>query len=189
MSFPTFIDGTTTLAGLTVPLNSIKSFSVPLFSDPDGDAVTISLAEGSGGSLPSWIKLKSTNSIVEAAPTSFFDVKTHNVKILLTTVNEEVTFPFTIIVTNTAPVFSTLPQPSTTLYIGETKSSKLPSIYDAEGHATTIKNSIPKSFITFNNVDTYTFSPTAISDLGTNTVTVTLSDSNMETAYSFSVTV
>lgn len=52
---PVFNDGTTSFADLTVPLNTVKSYTVPSFSDPDGEAVTISIAEGSGGTLPSWI--------------------------------------------------------------------------------------------------------------------------------------
>lgn len=55
MSKPVFNDGTTSFLGLTLSLNSIKSFPVPSFSDPDGDIVTISIAEGSGGTLPGWI--------------------------------------------------------------------------------------------------------------------------------------
>lgn len=110
---PVFTDGTTSFAGLTVALNSNKTFSVPLFSDPDGDVATISIAEGNGGTLPLWIKLKNSNRLVEATPTAFTDVKTHNVKLVLTTVHEENSFPFTIIVTNSAPVFSNTSLPIT----------------------------------------------------------------------------
>lgn len=71
--------------------------------------MTISIAEGSGGTLPSWIQLKSGNTIVEAAPLAFTDVKTHNVKLVLTTANEAVSFPFLIVVKNTAPYFTSAP--------------------------------------------------------------------------------
>lgn len=55
MSKPAFTDGTNSFSGLTVALNSIKSFNVPPFNDADMDTVTLSIAEGSGGVLPSWI--------------------------------------------------------------------------------------------------------------------------------------
>lgn len=54
MSKPTFASKIS-FTSLTVPLNSSKSFPVPSFSDADGDAVSISIAEGSGGTLASWI--------------------------------------------------------------------------------------------------------------------------------------
>lgn len=106
---PVFNDGTTSFASLIAPLNSVKSFSVPLYSDPDGDIVTISVQEGSGGTLPSWIQLKNANTLLEAAPTAFADINTHSFKIVLTTNQHIVLFPFTIIVTNTAPVFTVTP--------------------------------------------------------------------------------
>lgn len=84
-------------------------------------------------------------------------------------------------------MFSTTPIASTTLYVGETKFYKLPSVFDAEGHTTLITNSIPKSFITFDNIDTFKFAPNT--DIGIHTVSVTLSDGNMQTSYSFNVIV
>lgn len=83
-----------------------------------------------------------------------------------------------------------MPLKSTTLKTGETKTYKLPNIYDAEGHSPIITNTIPNSFITFDdNIDTFTFSPKISSDLDTTTVTVKISDGNLDNSYSFSVTV
>lgn len=109
MTKPAFDNGTTLFPDVTVALNSVKSFSVPSFSDVDLDSVTISIAEGSGGTLPNFIKLKNKDALVEAAPIAFTDVKIHNVKLVLTTVNEAVSYPFKINVTNTAPTFSNTP--------------------------------------------------------------------------------
>lgn len=103
--------------------------------------------------------MKNSNTLLEAAPPllAFSDLGTHNIKIVLATVNEVISFPFTIIVTNSAPVFSTIPLSTTSLYIGDTKSYKLPSIIDAEGHTPTITTFIPLSFIKYDNVDTFSF--------------------------------
>lgn len=54
-SKPAFNDGTTSFTSLTVQLNMIQSFTVPAFSDADGDTVTISIEEVNGGSFPNWI--------------------------------------------------------------------------------------------------------------------------------------
>lgn len=94
-----------------------------------------------------------------------------------------------VTVANSAPVFSFTPLDSTHLYLGETKTYQLPSINDAEGHTFKMTHSIPKSFITFDNIDTFSFSPTSSTDLGTHTIKLTLSDSNLDNQYSFSVIV
>lgn len=47
--------------------------------------------------------------MVQATPIAFTDLGTYNVKIVLTTANEVISFPFTIIVTNTAPYFTSSP--------------------------------------------------------------------------------
>ncbi len=57
------------------------------------------------------MSLTNTNTLFQANPISFSDVGTHNIKIVLTTSNEVVYFPFQVIVTNTAPYFTTVPDP------------------------------------------------------------------------------
>lgn len=109
MTKPAFNNGTTTFSALGVALNGVKSFPIPSFSDADGDNVTLSIAEGSGGILPSWILLNNTSLQIVASPKNFTDVGTHNVQLVLKTVNEEVSFPFSIIVANTAPYFTSAP--------------------------------------------------------------------------------
>lgn len=74
--------------------------------------------------------MKNSNTLVEVTPpvTAFSDLKTYNLLLVLTTVHEVVPFPFSITVTNSAPVFAITPLTSTNVYIGETKSYKLPTI-------------------------------------------------------------
>jgi hypothetical protein len=55
--------------------------------------------------------LKKDNTTFEARPISFDDLKTHYVKIVLKTSNEEVFFPFTVTVSNSPPIITNLPLP------------------------------------------------------------------------------
>lgn len=76
-------------------------------------------------------------------------------------------------ITNSAPVFSAIPLASTTLYVGETKTSYLPSFNDAEGHSVTLTYVIPKSFIVFDStLFAFNIITPSISDIGTHTVSV-----------------
>lgn len=57
MTKPAFNDGTTSFADKIMPLNGKSNFPISTYSDADGDTVTLTIEEGSGGTLPGWIKL------------------------------------------------------------------------------------------------------------------------------------
>ncbi len=105
---------------MTIKVNSQgQSFQIPPFCDPDGDLVTLTIVEANNGILPNWILLTNSNTKLEATPTSFNDIGTHNLKIILSTVNEFVSYPFKIIVTNTAPYFIKFPNSPLNIFINE----------------------------------------------------------------------
>lgn len=52
---PIFNNVTTSFSDLMLPINSLGSFNVPSFNDPDGETVTLSIAEATGGTFPNWI--------------------------------------------------------------------------------------------------------------------------------------
>lgn len=73
--------------------------------------------------------------------TAFTDVKTHNVKLVLTTVHEVVSFPFTITVTNTAPHFTKAPPTDIQIAHNSLYSIDLTNTYvDDESNVITIRN-------------------------------------------------
>ncbi len=65
----------------------------------------------------------------------------------------------------------------------------MPTYSDAEGHTPTLTYSTLPSFITYDGIDTFTFTPTQNSEIGTTTVTVTLSDGNKSNNYNIVVNV
>ncbi len=82
--------------------------------------------------------MTNSNTKVEAIPMSFTDVGTHKVKLVLTTVNEVVSFPFNIIVTNTPPHFIELPKSPIYLYLNDQFTIDITGKYiDDEGHEIT----------------------------------------------------
>lgn len=52
---PVFDDSTTSFPDLTIKLGSNDKFTVPTFSDPDGETVAISIQEASNGIVPTWV--------------------------------------------------------------------------------------------------------------------------------------
>lgn len=152
---------------------------MPKFSDADGDIATISIAEASGGGiLPSCIQLKSGNTLIEAAPVAFTDVGAYSVKIVLTTIHEVVSFPFPIIVTNTAPYFKSAPPTDITFPYSTSYTVNLTDTYkDNENHAITltyyftpssggIKTLIPSGIFTLASPTEIKIAPKSSSDMG-----------------------
>lgn len=66
--------------------------------------------------------------------TDFTNLGISTIGITLTATQGSKEYTMSVTVTNSAPVFSSLPLASTTLYVGEIKTYKFPSATDAEGH-------------------------------------------------------
>ncbi len=107
---------------------------------------------------------------------------------MLTNANEFVSFPFEVTVTNSAPVISNSPLPMVDVYIGGTQTQKVTAT-DAEGHTITYAHAPALSYITFDNVDTYTIAPPVGMSKAKLTITLTLSDGNMKTTDTFVINV
>ncbi len=90
--------------------------------------------------------------------------------------------------TNSPPVFTDTAIPTINVYLGETKTQKMITT-DAEGHTVTLTHSPSLSFITYDNINTYTISPISTTQFGLTTITVTATDGKMQSTNMFTVNV
>jgi len=108
---PFFKDGKTTFGTVTVPMNSILEVPITEFDDLDLQTPTVSLNNGTAITVEA--SLVGITSI-KISPTKYSEVTTHSTYVVLSDSITSVNFPLTIVVTNTAPYFTspTLPFPS-----------------------------------------------------------------------------
>lgn len=190
---PIFAGGITSFADLTIPLNSKGQHTIPVFSDPDGETVTITLedikvaSDGYVPSVPSWATINSGKTLFEAAPVAFTDVQTFGLKIVLRTAHDEVSFPFSITVTNSAPYFITPPPEEEEVLILSVKTFDLTGIVKDDEHhdiklkayctlAGGIKYQIPSGIFTIAAPFQISVSPKGFSDQGIYTLDYVISD-------------
>jgi hypothetical protein len=137
---PVFNDGTISLSTMNVGVVTAgKTLVIPPYNDPDGEAVTFLFEDQKGAPLPTWMQITNANTLLEVVPPSFSDIGDYNVKIVLKTPNEQVFFPFTIAVTNTAPEFVVNPPESMIVFLNEIKMVDIKDTYkDNEEHAVSV---------------------------------------------------
>jgi large repetitive protein len=115
---------------------------------------------------------------VTITSTAFSDVGTHGITVTLSDGLASPTFTFNIIITNTAPTFTTAPPSFLTLAMNAAASTY--SFSDAESNPITLvvtdeTNSGTPSYITFTSTS-FSIRATSFSAIGTHTLTVTISD-------------
>lgn len=97
--------------------------------------------------------------------------------------------PITIL--NRPPTFTSPLSPSSfTIPYNTTQSLTLPSYNDPDGHTVIIQTTSLPAFVTFDSIHKiFTFKPTTLSDFGTYTLTITLTDTSDQTDYTITLNV
>jgi hypothetical protein len=108
MTNPYFTDGTNSFSNLVIPLNSVKTFTIPPYKDWDNDVVSVLIQDAKTSTSLTWAYTSGGSFVI--APTSFDDVKSFDMQIVLSTIHEQIKFPFTVEVTNSAPYFLSPPK-------------------------------------------------------------------------------
>jgi hypothetical protein len=108
--------------GLSYPLNSVHSITLPIISDGDRDTVTLTTFESGSTTLPSFIVFN--NPTYTFSPTQFSEVGVHTISVWLDDgfFGSPVKDSFTVTVTNSAPYLKTL-MPDVTIHVNEVRTA------------------------------------------------------------------
>lgn len=91
-------------------MNTVNTYQLPTITDPESDTVTVTTYKTGDTVLPGFITFSATTTYVYTInPTTFADVGTVSITVKLNDGTNTPTFTFDVVVTNTAPTFSSAP--------------------------------------------------------------------------------
>lgn len=159
-------------------LGSTKTVTLPSYSDPESQTVTLSAVTSGGTSLPAFVTL--SGSTFTVTPTLTSQVSTVQIDVTLSDGINSPISSFTITVqANQPPAFAS-PLGAMTCDVGQACSYTLPAATDPEGSTVTLsavqqgQTSLP-GFMTLAG-SVYSINPTLTSQIGSYTIQVTISD-------------
>ncbi|MGI9345364.1 MAG: putative Ig domain-containing protein [Gammaproteobacteria bacterium] len=169
-----------------------------VFSDADGDALTLTADQSDGTALPAWVVFDAAELTVTAEPTSSADIGDITVRLTASdgTLSISTTFDITVLAANMQPtlVSALSDQQVDEDSVLSTTSVKV-NFSDPEGISLNLSaalsdgNALP-SFITFTaSTGVFRFAPTLTSEADTYSIEVTASDGALSVSDTFDLTV
>ncbi|TNV87953.1 hypothetical protein FGO68_gene456 [Halteria grandinella] len=176
---------TTPLLNQQCALNSQITYTIPGYKDDENNPVTITWA----GSPVAMTTFDQATLTFTFTPTLFSQVTTHTVTVNLSDTNKQTTYSFILTVTNTAPYFITSPLATFTQVLGYAYTYTLPDITDDEGNVPSLSITSKPSFITVNGVANFVSLPVLDSNVGPQSISIVLTDSQKTTTYTLAYTI
>lgn len=167
------------LQSQTVHVMFTQTYTLPAYSDPEGQAVSLTIQIQGTTALNSFIT-RTAASTVTITPTLISQIGTYTIECLLNDGFQSVSSTFVItIVNNQPPVFSSAPL-AQAVAVGNQLIYPIPSFSDPEGGSVTLTVALNPSlplppFVIFGS-NQLTISPSSNSDVGIYTLDCTLTD-------------
>ncbi len=183
------------LAGQTATEDTSFSYTVPAFTDPDGDTLTYTADQSNDDSLPSWLGFNTGTRALSGTPEEANTPATLTIRVTASdgTLSSSATFTLTVEEVNDAPTAPSIP--AQTANEGQPFSYQTPSFVDPEGDSVTYTATLDDggelpAWLAF-DPESHTFSgtPGDADTPATLTVRITASDGTLSSAATLALTV
>ncbi|TNV87951.1 hypothetical protein FGO68_gene896 [Halteria grandinella] len=176
---------TTPLVNQQCALNSQISYTISDYKDDENNPVVISWT-GPPAVMTTFDQPSLTFTFT---PTQFSQVANHTVTVNVSDTKKYTTYIFVLKVTNTAPYFDISPLDSFTQVLGYTFTYTIPSITDDEGNIASLSITSKPSYITVNGLTNFISKPVLDSNVGSQSITIVLTDTHMTKSYGLTYTI
>ena len=184
-----------TLADQTATEDESFSYTVPAFTDPDGDTLTYTAAQSNDTALPGWLSFNSGTRALSGTPEESDTPAALTISITASdgTLSASDSFGLTVEEVNDAPTAPSIPAQTATE--GQSFSYQAPAFTDPEGDSVTYTATLDKggalpAWLSF-NAGTRTFSgtPGNADTPATLTISITASDGSLSASTTFTISV
>ena len=169
------------------------SYTVPAFTDPDGDTLSYTAAQSNDDSLPDWLSFDSGTRILSGTPEEADTPATLTIRITASDETESTSATFTLTVeeVNDPPAAPTIP--AQTAIEGQSLSYQAPAFVDPEGDSVTYTATLDDgealpAWLTFDTESrTFSGTPSNADTPATLSITVTASDGTLSSSVTFTI--
>ncbi len=184
-----------TLADQTATEDESFSYTVPAFTDPDGDTLSYTTTQSNDSTLPGWLSFNSSSLILSGTPLEADTPASLTIRITASdgTKSTSATFTLTVEEVNDPPAAPSIP--AQTAIEGQSFSYQVPSFVDPEGDSVTYTATLDDggalpAWLTFDS-ESHTLSgtPGDADTPATLSITVTASDGTLSNSATFTISV
>ena len=184
-----------TLTDQTATEDEPFSYTVPAFTDPDGDTLTYTAAQSNNGTLPGWLSFTHSSLTFSGTPEEADTPATLTISITASdgTLSSSATFTLTVEEVNDPPTVPSIPAQTT--IEGQSFSYQVPSFVDPEGDSVTYTamlddgGALPAWLSFTAGTRTLSGTPGDADTPATLTINITASDGTLSSSTTFTISV